>query len=101
MQRAKTRAGPGQVRKTKRRSPLGATRLWALGTVPRRRRTGAAPEALTRENIGKIERGTAEQLPLRGLRAPRVPLPRERYYPFPFLGAELPGTGTDAFILPS
>ena len=58
-------------------------------------------QALTRENFGETERGTAEPPALRGLRAPRVPLPRERYYPFSFSGAELPGTGTGAFILPS
>jgi hypothetical protein len=56
---------------------------------------------LTPKNTGKTEHGTAERPSPRGVRAPRVPLPRERYYPFPFLGAELPGTGTGAFILPS
>jgi hypothetical protein len=67
-----------------------------VGTDRKNRR-----QALIAENTGETERGTAEPPAPRGLRAPRVPLPRGRYYPFPFLGAELPGTGTGAFILPS
>jgi hypothetical protein len=92
------RRGRGQI---KRRSPLGATRQWRLGNLYRTPADGGAPEALTHEKLGTIERGTAEQPAPRGLRASRVPRLRERYYPFPNLGAELPGTGTGAFILPS
>ena len=81
---------------TRRYAPVGAEK-----SVEDAADGGGAPEALTRENLGTIERGTAEQPALRGLRDPRVPMPLERYCPFSFLGAELPGTGTGAFILPS
>ena len=84
--------------------PAEAVTRVGVGAVAHEVRRGGRRsgwQALTRENIGETERGTAEPPALRGLRAPRVPLPRERYYPFSFSGAELPGTGTGAFILPS
>jgi hypothetical protein len=85
-----------------RRSPPDAKRLSALGRhVEDAADGGGPPDALTPRNIGTTERGTAEQPAAHGVRASRVPLPSERYYPFPFRGTELPGTGTGAFILPS